>query len=135
EHLLAIRRRGQDPIDQVRGGVGHAPRRATRAQTTSLATERDDDLVVAGLAADTREAVREDAAPQIGRELALDVPWEATAVRIGVAQLGEKGLRMARDQLVQHGPLGRAALVAAERLSGGAGHAFVEATREHARVR
>lgn len=90
---------------------------------------------MAGLAADAREAVREDAAPQIGRELALDVPWEATAVRIGVAQLGEQGLRMARDQLVQHGPLGRAALVAAERLSGGAGRAFVDATREHARVR
>jgi hypothetical protein len=34
-----------------------------------------------------------------------------------------------------YGPLGRAALVAAERLSGGAGRAFVEATREHARVR
>ena len=49
---------------------------------------------------------------------------QAAAVRIGVAQLGEHGLRVARDQLVQHGPLGCAALVAAERLSGGAGRAF-----------
>lgn len=100
-----------------------------------LAAERDDDLVVAGLTADAREAVREHAAPQIGRELALDVPGEAAAVRIGVPQLGEHGLRVARDQFVQHRPLGGAPLVAAQRLSGGAGRAFVEATREHARVR
>ena len=104
-------------------------------QAASLATERDDDLVVAGLAADAREAVGEDAAAEVGGELALDVAREAAAVWIRVAQLGEEGLRVARDQLVQHRPLGGAALVAAERLSGGAGRAFVEATREHARVR
>ncbi|MDQ3365201.1 MAG: hypothetical protein M3680_07220 [Myxococcota bacterium] len=90
---------------------------------------------MAGLAADAREAVREDAAAEVGGELALDVPREAAAVRIGVAQLGEHGLRVARDQLVQHGPLGSAALVAAERLSGRAGRAFVETTGEHAVVR
>jgi hypothetical protein len=77
--------------------------------------------------------VGEDAAAEVGGELALDVPREAAAVRIRVAQLGEQGLRVARDQLVQHGPLGCAP--AAERLSGGAGRAFVEATGEHARVR
>jgi hypothetical protein len=79
--------------------------------------------------------MREDAASQVGRELALNVPREAAAVGIGVSQLGEHGLSMARDQLVQHGPLGCAPLVAAERLSGGAGRAFVETTGEHAGVR
>ena len=79
--------------------------------------------------------MREDAAPQVGRELALDVSRQTTAVRICVAQLGEQGLRVARDQLVQHGPLGSAALVVAERLSGGAGRAFVETIGEHAGVR
>jgi hypothetical protein len=74
-----------------------------------LPTERDDDLI--------------------------DVPRETAAVRIGVAQLGEQGLRVARDQLVQHRPLGGAPLVAAERLSGSAGRAFVESTREHVCVR
>jgi hypothetical protein len=105
EHPLAVRRQRQDSIDEVHGGVGHAPRRATRAQAASLATERDDDLVVAGLAADAREAVGEDAAAEVGGELALDVAREAAAVWIRVAQLGEEGLRVARDQLVQHRPL------------------------------
>ena len=72
---------------------------------------------------------------RFARRAARKFKWEAAAVRIGVAELGEHGLRVARDQLVQHGPLGCAALVAAERLSGSAGRAFVEATREHARVR
>jgi hypothetical protein len=38
-----------------------------------LAAERDHDLVVTGLTAHAREAVREDAAPQIRGELALDI--------------------------------------------------------------
>lgn len=44
---------------------------------------------MAGLAADAREAVGEDAAAEVGGELALDVAREAAAVWIRVAQLGE----------------------------------------------
>lgn len=50
-------------------------------QSASHATERDDDLVVAGLAADAREAVGEDAAAEVGGELALDVAREAASCR------------------------------------------------------
>ncbi len=38
---------------------------------------------------------------------------------------------MTGDELVQHGSLGRAASVAAERLSGRAGRSFVQTAGEH----
>jgi hypothetical protein len=57
----------------MRGGVCHASRGAARTDSAPLAAERDHDLVVTGLTAHAREAVREDAAPQIRGELALDI--------------------------------------------------------------
>ncbi len=96
-----------------------------------LAAERHHDLVVTGLTAHAREAVREDAAPQIRGEFALDVARQPTTVGVGVAHLGEQRLRMTGDELVQHGSLGRAAAVAAERLSGRAGRSFVQTAGEH----
>jgi len=69
---------------------------------------------------------------EAARLLALDVSRQTTAVRICVAQLGEHRLRVARDQLVQHGPLGSAALVAAKRLSGDPG---LSVRRDHRQAR
>jgi len=91
------------------------------------------DLVVARLATHAGEAVGEHPAAQIFGELAIDVAWQAASV--GIAELGDRGLRVARDQLVQHRVLGRASLVAvSQRLSGRAGRSFVESAREHPRV-
>ena len=50
------------------------------------------------------------------------------------AHLGEPRLRVARDELVEHGALGRAPSETGERLSGRTGRSFVEAARAHARA-
>ncbi|HEY4185103.1 MAG TPA: hypothetical protein VGP07_08540, partial [Polyangia bacterium] len=49
------------------------------------------------LTAHAREAMREDAAPEIRRELALDVPRHPASLGIGVAQFGEQRLRVTGD--------------------------------------
>jgi hypothetical protein len=73
------------------------------------------------------------ATAQVGGKLAVDVAGQAATV--GIAELGEQGLGVARDELVQDGALGGAPLVASgQRLSGGAGRAFVEAAGEHGRA-
>ena len=130
---LPIRRARQHAVDQMRRGVRHAPRRTARTDPAALAAERDDDLVAARPASHPREAVREDAASQVRRELALDVTRQPAAVGISVAQLGEHRLRVTRDQLVQHRALRRAPSISGQRLSGRAGRTFVETAREHAR--
>jgi len=133
QHPLPIRRLRQHAIDEVRRGVGHASRGARRADAASLARERDEDLVVARLAPHAGEAVGEHPAAQILGELPIDVAWQAASV--GIAELGDQGLRVARDQLVQHGVLRCASLVAvSQRLSGRAGRSFVESAREHPRA-
>jgi hypothetical protein len=77
--------------------------------------------------------VGKEATAQVGGELAVDVAGQAATV--GIAELGEQGLGVARDELVQDGALGGAPLVAAgQRLSGSAGRAFVEAAGEHGRA-
>lgn len=77
----------------------------------------------------------EDAAAEVRGELALDVARQSDAVGVGVAQLGQHRLRMARDELVEHRVLGGPATIAGERPSGRTGRAFVETAREHARAK
>jgi hypothetical protein len=50
--------------------------------------------------------VGEDAALEVGCELAFDVARQPATVRIGIPQLGEHRLRVLRDELVQHRALG-----------------------------
>jgi len=122
-----------DVIDEARCRIGHAARGARRADAAAFTREGDEDLVGAGLAANAGEAVGKEATAQIGGEFAVDVAGQAAAV--GIAELGEQGLGVARDELVQDGALGDAPLVAAgQRLSGGAGRAFVEGAGEHGRA-
>jgi hypothetical protein len=101
---------------------------------SALAAERDDDLVAARLESHAREAVGQHATTEVRRELALDVARQAAALGVGVAQLGEHRLRVARDQLVQHGALRRAPSISSDRMSGRAARPFVRAAREHARA-
>ena len=77
----------------MRGGVRHPPGHAGRADAAAFARERDEELVVAGLATHAREAVGEDATAQVLGKLAIDVARQTTAV--GVAQLCKQGLRVA----------------------------------------
>jgi hypothetical protein len=74
EHPLAIRRRRQHAIDQVRRGVRHPARRTARTQAAAFTAERHDDLVVARRALHPREAMGQHAAPRVRGELALDIP-------------------------------------------------------------
>ena len=68
---LAVGGRGKDPVDQVGGGVGHAPAPATRTQA-ALATEGDEALMAAGGAAQAGDAAGEQAALEVPAELAFD---------------------------------------------------------------
>ncbi|MBK8763788.1 MAG: hypothetical protein IPM01_03835 [Burkholderiaceae bacterium] len=62
---------GDDVVDQVRRRLCHAPRAARRAKAAPLATEGDELVVAAVAAAQSQEAVREDAALQERVELVL----------------------------------------------------------------
>jgi hypothetical protein len=44
EHPLAHGNRGQDAVDEVRGGVGHPAPGAARAQSSALACQRDEQV-------------------------------------------------------------------------------------------
>jgi hypothetical protein len=63
-------------------GIGHATCGARRAEAAALARERDEELVIARLAANPREAMGEEATAQILRELAVDVARQAAAVGV-----------------------------------------------------
>jgi hypothetical protein len=53
---------GNDLLDQVGGGLGHAPPGTRRTKPAPLAAEGEQQLLVAGVTAQPQKAVREDAA-------------------------------------------------------------------------
>ena len=79
---------GQDGVDEVRGPQGHAPAAAAGAHAAALAREGDEALGLASAAAEAGEAVREDAAAQVGAELALDEARDAAMVGVVATALG-----------------------------------------------
>jgi len=81
----------------MRGGVGHAPSATGWAEAAALAREGDEPFEVAFVAAQTEEAVLEDAAAKEGAELLLD---ERRSGSIALASAVEEGL-----ELVAHGPV------------------------------
>ena len=72
EDPLPDRSDGNDPVDEVRGGVRHAATAAGRAEPTALARERHETLALAFVAADAQETVGQDAAVEERAELRLD---------------------------------------------------------------
>jgi hypothetical protein len=52
-------------LDEVGGHLGHAPPGTRRTKPASLATERHQQLVVAGVTAQAEKPVRQEATPQI----------------------------------------------------------------------
>ena len=101
--------RADDVIDQMRGGLRHAPRPARGAEPAALATEGDQFVVAAIGAAQAQEAVRQDAALQEGVELVFDELRQAGTG--GLFGLGEKALGVLLHQEVKRGLLGSVALV------------------------
>ena len=72
DHPLADRLLGQDVVDEVCGGLGHASCAAARAQAAALATERHELLMLAGLALDAQESVFETPTLEVRLELFQD---------------------------------------------------------------
>ncbi len=91
EHPLAHGRVGQHVVNEVRGGVGHAPAAAGGAEAAAFAGKRYEFVAQAARAVHAREAVGEQAALEVAAQLALDETRQAVA---GIGSTGalEEGL-------------------------------------------
>ena len=105
QHPLAHRDLGQHLVDQVCGGLGHAPPPAGGTEPSTLAGERHEPFVPAVRAAHAQEAVAREPAFQIGAKLALD---EARDGPVAFARVREEGLEFGTQCAMQHPGLGRA---------------------------
>lgn len=111
EDPLAHRQRRKDVVDQVRGGLDHAPGGAGRTETSALAGEGDQKVMAAGRAAGTGKAVGEDAAGEIVTEFTFHRARYARA--IAVACQGKVAFQVFLHQAVEDGVLGTASAVGA----------------------
>ena len=73
---------GDDVVDQVGSRLCHTPGTARRAKPAPLAAERDQLVVTAVAAAQSQEAVREDAAFEERVELVFDELRQVGAVSV-----------------------------------------------------
>ena len=109
QHPLAHRHMGNDVVDQVGCGLGHAARAARRAEPAPLAAKGYKLVVAAVAAAQAQEAVGQDAAFEEGVELVLD---ELRQVGSGGSfGLGDEGRGVLLHQAVQRGLLRAVTLV------------------------
>ncbi len=99
EYPLTYRHGGQNAIDQVRGGVGHAPPCAARAEAAELTGEGDEKIVTARIAVRAHEAVSEDTAAEIVAKLGFNVARERCAVAL--ARMGEERLEVLAHERVE----------------------------------
>ena len=113
EDPLAHRHLGEDAIDEVRGGVGHAAAAARRAEATPLARERHEAVELAFVAVEPEEAVGEDSAAKKGAELLLD---ETGRRPLAGSCAGQEGLELLAEGSVQEGLLRRSRAVGASLL-------------------
>ena len=98
EHPLAHRKRRQDVIDEMGGGLDHTASVTGRTYAAALATERDQEVVATAGAAGASEAVRQNTAAQIGPEVSLDPRRDAAPHGIRLGGLCEKGLEVVLHQ-------------------------------------
>jgi hypothetical protein len=98
-----------DVVHQVRRGLRHAARTARGAEPAALAAEGQQLVVTAIAAAQSQEALRQDAALEEGVELVLDEPRQlGPGAGFGV---GDEAGRVLLHQAVQRGLLRAVALV------------------------
>ena len=117
EHPLTPRHVGQHTVDPAGGGVCHSSAPTRRTESTSLAGERDQQVVLAGGAADPDEAVGENPALEEPLHFRPNVGRQPSAGRIGVDQLQER-LHVCSDRPVQRRVLGAPTPIP-DRLGGG----------------
>lgn len=108
EHPLPDRDVRQHVVAQVRGGVGHAPSAARRAEAAPLAREGDQLVLAATRAVHAREAEGQDAAVEVAAELAPDEAREPGAAALLGAR--EEGREMLAQDAVQDARLWLTAL-------------------------
>ena len=96
-------------VDQMRRGLGHAPRAARRAKAPALATEGQQLVVAAVAAAQAQETVGQDAALEEGLKRVFDKLRQVGAA--SVFGLGEESRCVLLHQAVQRGLLGSVARV------------------------
>ncbi len=101
EHPLAHGQRRQDVIDEMGGGLDHAASVTGGTHTAALATERDQKVVATTSAPCSCESMSENAAAQIGPEVALDPRGDATPHWVRLGGLCEEGLEVLLDQRVE----------------------------------
>ncbi len=108
-HPLAHGCPGYDVIDQVGGGLNHAPRTASGTKS-ALSTGKGHQLLIGAVCAtQAQKTVGQNTAIEKSIELVFDKLWET---RPGLAlDLGEEGLGMLLYQLVQRRLFGTPALV------------------------
>jgi len=102
EHPLTSAPLRPDPIDEARGGLGHAAPGARRTEPAPLAGEGDDAACAAGGAAHPAAAVLGDAAGASGG-----------------LEVGERGVKLVSEGLIEERALGRPAGVAGRRVAAG----------------
>src|SRR5215831_5041849 len=85
----------------MRRHLGHASSGTRGTKAAPLATERHQQLVVAGVTAQAEEAVRQDTAPQIVIKFTFHIHKEARGLGVVMAR-GEEGLQVLRNHFVEH---------------------------------
>ena len=97
---LAHRQRGQYMIDEVSGGLGHAPRVARGADGAALTGEGYQEVLSALPTTRPGKAIGQDATLQVGTQLALGVRRDALIFPVVMAQ-GEEGLQVILHRAVK----------------------------------
>ena len=109
------------------GDLDHAAGVAGGADASAFAGEGDESLGRACVAADPGEAVGQDAAAEVGAEVALDPVRDAVALRIGVGGAGEEGLEVVLHDRVERRGRGLSAAVHGREAAGTRGERTLEA--------
>jgi hypothetical protein len=108
EHPMAHGLFGQDVIDQQGRTFGHAPCPAAGTEAPSFTAKSDQVLGVAGVAAQTQEAMFETAAFEVILELPPDIRRQLPAL---LRQMGSECRVILVDDPIEKGVLGTMALV------------------------
>ncbi len=111
EHPLPYRKRRQDMIDEMGGGLDHAAGITGRTYSPAPAGVRHQKVVATAGTPCSCESMSENATTQVGPEVALDPRGDAVSHGIGLGSLCEEGLEVVLDQRIERRPGGTAPAV------------------------
>jgi hypothetical protein len=101
EHPLAHRKRRQDIVDEMSGGLDHTAGITRRTYSPTCAGERHQKVVATTGTPSSCESVSENAAAQIGPEVVLDPRGDAASHGVRLGGLCEEGLEVVLDQRIE----------------------------------